>query len=41
MLVLGLLAVGATIYVMSNPRCRNGCKAVMQHLLARELAAFF
>jgi len=33
----GLLAVGATLYLMRNPRCNRGCKTILQHLLADEL----
>lgn len=31
--LLGLFAVGATLLLLSNPRC----KTVLQHLLAHEL----
>jgi hypothetical protein len=33
----GLLAVGATIYLMRDPRCKRGCKTILQHLLVDEL----
>jgi hypothetical protein len=39
--VLGLLAVGATLLLMSNPRCGSGCKTVLQHLLGHELDLLF
>ena len=39
--LLGVLAVGATLYLMSGPRCGAGCKTVLQHMLTCELRAFF
>jgi hypothetical protein len=36
-LLWGLLAVGATIYLMSSPRCNRGCETVLAHLLTHEL----
>ena len=35
--LLGLFAVGATLLLLSNPRCGAGCKTVLQHLLSHEL----
>jgi len=39
--LLGLLTVGATLYLLSRPRCGAGCKTVLQHMLTCELRAFF
>ena len=36
-ILLGLFAVAATIYLMSDPRCSKGCKTILEHLLAHEL----
>ena len=36
--ILGLLALGATLYLMSQPRCSPGCKTVLEHLLTHELS---
>ncbi len=33
----GLLAVGATLYLMRDPRCKRGCQTILKHLLAGEL----
>jgi hypothetical protein len=33
----GFLAVGATLYLMSSPRCNRGCKTILAHLLTHEL----
>jgi hypothetical protein len=38
--LLGLLTVGATLYLLSQPRCGAGCKTVLQHMLTCELRAF-
>jgi hypothetical protein len=38
---LGLLTVGATLYLISRPRCGAGCKTILQHVLTCELRAFF
>lgn len=39
--LLGLFAIGATLLLMSNPRCGAGCKTVLQHLLGHELDSLF
>jgi hypothetical protein len=41
MFLLGLLTIGATLYLMTDPRCKTGCKTVLQHLLSHELSALF
>jgi len=33
----GVLVVGATLYLMSSPRCNRGCKTLLAHLLTHEL----
>lgn len=33
----GLLAIGATLYLMKNPRCDKGCQTLLAHLLTHEL----
>lgn len=38
-ILLGLFAVAATIYLMSDPRCGRGCKTILEHLLTHELEA--
>lgn len=39
-ILLVLLAMGATLYLMSRPQCGLGCKTILQHLLSHELDAF-
>jgi hypothetical protein len=36
----GLLAVGATLYLMRDARCKRGCQMILRHLLAGGLNAF-
>jgi len=38
-LLWGLLAVGATLFLMRNPRCGRGCQTLLAHLLTHELDA--
>ena len=40
-LLLGLFAIGATLLLMSDPRCGGGCKTFLQHLLGHELDSLF
>lgn len=35
--LLGLLFIGATLYLISQPNCDQGCKTVLEHLLTHEL----
>lgn len=35
--LLGVLLIGATLYLMSRPNCDQGCKTVLEHLLTHEL----
>ncbi len=37
--LLGFLFITATLYLMSQPNCDQGCKTVLEHLLAHELDA--
>jgi hypothetical protein len=36
-LLWGLFAVGATLYLMRNPKCDRGCQTLLAHLLTHEL----
>jgi hypothetical protein len=36
-LLWGLFALGATLCLMSSPRCNRGCKTLLAHLLTHEL----
>lgn len=36
-LFISLLIIGATLYLMSDPRCGAGCQTVLEHLLSHEL----
>lgn len=40
-ILLGLLIVGTTLYLMSEPECDSGCETILEHLLKHELRFFF